>query len=167
VRPLRYVSEFRLHSRHGFREIDASDIPVPPNRVIQRLHNRYYCLNIEDFEIGDIVLYEANSPVGDGIRGIQKKLKPNSRETRWSHVAIYAGDGFVWDSVMGNGVFGRFFNSSTAGRTIGVRRLTNLPNDFKGRIDNELRRSVGEPYKRGSSTFHVELRSFPSGAAIK
>jgi hypothetical protein len=109
-----------------------------------------YVPNLSEWRLGDIVLVEADGPVGSMIRFFQSltgKLLVLVG-SRWSHAAIYVGNGMVIDACFPQGVGEQSLWTYCEKRRITLRRLANaaIPTADVAKIATMAKPHVGEPY---------------------
>lgn len=105
--------------------------------------------NFSDWKPGDVVLVEANSwPIPAAQLLSTNPLRRSG--FRWSHAAVYVGNGEVVDAVYPTGVITQTVWNYCQHRQIRVRRLNvpNIPTTHIQQIATVARSCVGQPYSR-------------------
>lgn len=62
--------------------------------------------NVQDWLPGDVIVSRRNRVGNKAITAYQQMLGLKEA-AKWSHVSIYAGDGFLWDATPGHHIQGR------------------------------------------------------------
>ncbi|QJW83367.1 hypothetical protein HK414_01605 [Ramlibacter terrae] len=107
----------------------------------------HYVPNLSDWQEGDLVLFEATSwliPAAQWLKGRTRVHR------KWSHAAIYVGNGEIVEAVVGQGVVVRSLWQYCQTRELMLRRLDvpTLPAANIQKIALQARALVGKPYSR-------------------
>jgi hypothetical protein len=118
--------------------VDWAALPVhplhrlAPHCTFQSPHGRILP-NIDDWRPGDILAYRSSSalpaPAEAAIIAYQTAVFGFVEPRLWTHVAIYDGNGLIWDAMPNVGVRQNTVAHAlrTAGDTVSLRRWVNAP----------------------------------------
>ena len=112
--------------------------------------NGTYCPNFTDWKLGDIVLIAGYGSAGILIQNAQLASRNPlmNKGARWTHAAIYVGDGMVVDAAMSAGVMERSLWEYCEHRAITVRRLDDpsIPQAEIADIAARAKKHINKPY---------------------
>ncbi|MBV1864896.1 MAG: hypothetical protein KUG74_10725 [Rhodobacteraceae bacterium] len=117
-----------------------------PGLLPSRVRKFGYYPNIASFHSGDVLLFEPRSPtrISRAISKSQKELFADDH-ARWTHAAIYIGEGMIVEALPFRGVVDGHVSDYLPSHNIRVRRF-----DVKKEAD-QYRISIGAMKRRGRS----------------
>lgn len=148
-------------SRKGFDRLPEAPVSIE-QAPLYGMYTRYGPIvpNVHEWRPGDVIVSRRNRVGNKAITAYQQLL--GLKETAlWSHVAIYAGDGFLWDATPGHHIQGR--STGEFVRTVvefGVFRLIGPKLDAET-LNRHIREQSTQRYNVGTYLFELASRAIP------
>lgn len=101
--------------------------------------------NASAWSLGDVLLFEA---VGSShvIAWVQARRQYSRSAAKWSHAAIYVGDGLIVEAIKGVGVVSRGLHAYSVERCVLRLHCGRLTAAERAGVVEEARKQVGQPY---------------------